>query len=357
MSNVIEFISQFASDTRHKQHLEPDTTLLIKKFLATQAPIVDDFTKVYPFVADDMSRIEFRAPNQLQRYNTGILLEKGLLDNILQSATVNVDDKESTIFKDFCNVVNPKKGLELLSFFLHGQRNKNLASLVPSNELFGAIRDYKPPIELSENAIASEIGLLISGLQFDNPDWEYQEIDCDYTKEDEKEKGFEDEEMDDDFIPEIEDPVAFTKEHEKALRNNPVMIAFKKDNKISHQYPSVKVAKQIILSNVYPLGSHLTPIMGRNQSIDTFKKHPITDDILSIVDHIDSETIKRILQTPQARLYIQACNVSNPSRQTVKDLLSTHYLQDQPRYLKRTSSHVNSEICDLILNCNVHNKM
>lgn len=353
MTDVVEFISQFATDTGHKQHLEPDTTLMIKKFLATQAPIVDDFKKVYPFVANDLNRIEFRAPNQLQRYNSGILLKKGQLDSICEKASVD-PNSHYPVFNDFCKKIDPPKGSELAMFFLHSQRNKNLEDLVPSNVMFTRIRNYTVPEGIPESLIVSEIGHLIAGLTFTNPEWEYSEIDCGYNKEsvnmeEEEEEEESDDEEDISFV--ISPEIPYTAEHEKELRNNPVMIAFKKDNKITHQYSAVKVAKQMLVSAVHPIGEHLNPLLGKRQKLNMLKSHPISDPILSIIDHMDVLTIEQILSTPQAQLYIRATtnDPSNVGRQTVKDLIMTHYLHDQPKYLKRTTEHLSTEICNLII--------
>ena len=53
-----ELLEKFASDTRHRDHeLEAGTEPLARKLLATQAPIVDNYARVYPFVAGDADRI------------------------------------------------------------------------------------------------------------------------------------------------------------------------------------------------------------------------------------------------------------------------------------------------------------
>jgi hypothetical protein len=364
----MEVISQFAADTKHKLHLESesDTVLLAKKFLATQAPIVP-YNMVYPYVSNDATRIEFRAPKQLQRYAEGIHLKPGLLSALLES-NVYVPGVYA-IVDDYCAAVRPPAGKELVTFFLHGQREKNLHELIASElggteldpMLYTRIRAYKPDEAMIEPEIAREIGFLICGLKF--PQIEFREVRVPVPvtpppPPPSEGEGVEQQEPDSDSKLPTGDAVEYTDAHERELRNNPVMQTFKRESKLSNQYPSIKAAKQIMLSIADKSmdQSHLQPLFGKKQTNAPYVTIAAELDwnaVKSIVNHFDAASIEKIRDTPTVATF-EATYKHNctDARALIKEVLQAHSPfagKAHERYLKKCQGRLDPQFIKAVV--------
>lgn len=372
----MKVVSEFATDTCHKETElnNVNTSVIIKKFLATQAPIAKWY-KVYPFVSDDISRIEFRAPNQLDRWANGVELPVGTLESILGKVS-NAPLFKYAVIKDYLDQVKPPVGRELHSLFLHGQQHKNLHDypFEQDPELHKRILQYKPDKSFSEKQLAREIGSFIKDLEF-KPEAESELIECGTCggkNKDEKDRSGEEEEEEDNYGKaherdrlNLKDHVQteWLAQHERELRGNPVMQAFKKENQLPTQFPSVKAAKQLILSSVSPQLNSLDreKILGKRQT--EIKGVPVntvdTSDwkhLLSVVDSFKPETIDAIVNTDQCKRFARLTKRRNYKNKTelVKALISEHspynlYGEYNKRYLSSYDNGLNPEIIQAII--------
>lgn len=367
---VLECASQFARDTKHKS-FEDDPVHALKKMLVTQSPVCD-WKTVYPFVANDMQRIEFRAPNQLQNYADHKYLQPGFLKAVLSAN--NELWRDHAVTQDFVEQVAPPAGSELVTFFLQGQKAKNMHQLLDvdvenaASSLADKICAYTPNPRLDSRECAREIGVLINSLSF--PFIVYQQLDlvnCSLHKGEEEEEEEEKKEVKSVYLQDSP-PVEWTAEHERDLRQNPVMQAFKKNTNLANQYPSQKVAKQILLSAVATpdtIYKTIAPILGKRQPIESVIAAKPGVDVFSeetwpklqkVVDSLSPESIDAIVDTKQAQDYYNLTKKMGhrDKRSFVKSLLNVHACVEaedtqRTRYLKRWPNGICHEIASSIV--------
>ena len=153
----------------------------------------------------------------------------------------------------------------------------------------------------------------------------------------------------------------WTTDHERSLRSNPVMQAFKKNTRLTSQFPSVKAAKQLILSVVATpdiMCTYVDPLLGKRQDKQTISKEiPLLEDkqnwdhILSIVDSFDTSNIDTMIDTDQARDYYTLSKFKGSKQEFIKSLINAHspFTDVKPRYLKRYPNGVCKEIVQQIV--------
>lgn len=359
----MDTIAKFARDTRHKEHELDNVQLISKKLLATQTPI-STCKDVYPYVSSDRSRIEFRCPGTLENYT----IEPGFLSQVLVQSSVDLS--KYAIVNDFVGKVQPETGKELVTFFLHGQRDNDLHAFIDADlgldqdaQLYTKIRNYTPDAALSKQEVTREIGALINALTIDIAKDEQLFIDCGMKESSEESEEEEKEEKESRLMLEDVESKEWTADHERALRENPVMRAFKKDVKLTTQFPAVKTSKQLILSVVASpvnIALYIHPLLGKRQN--TPKKNTTVDlgdeshwkQMLNIVDSFKQEAIDAIIDTEQAKSYGLLSKFTGTKHEFVKSLINAHspFTSDSKsmiRYLKRYPNGLSSEIVQQIV--------
>ena len=309
----------FPFETRHRSHqLETfeDQTLVTRKFLATQVPKFCDWRQIYPFVADDLSSIEFRAPGVLAEYANFREVEPKELRDLLQNAK---PPKDVSVFTDYCEKVKPPAGKEVLAFFLHGQIKKNLAKHVQESltedtaeqqRLTKAIKEYVP-----EAYNPQEVGLFVASLELHAP-----VIIEELAEEKETPKEEED-------VGEEEGLVLLATPKKKEWQEqehweNPILKAFKIEAGLATHFSSAKAAKQILVENcsTEPVGRHL---MGKFQSTvpdaDFVEEHYPP---FALVDTLENEAIEAIVKHSSAqRVYHALLEKPKDNREWVKTMI------------------------------------
>jgi len=354
----MDVITRFATDTRHKDHQLGNVQLIAKKLLATQVP-VSTFDAVYPFVCDDKSSIEFRAPNVMSQYD----IEPGFLSKILDQNSVDLS--KYAIVNDYIEKVKPEEGKELITFFLHGQRDNELHTFIEKDlgtdqdkQLYTRIRSYVPDPSMNQKEIAREIGFLINALEI--PLIKDETLFLSPNIEEALEEEEEEEEPRCNSISlEHAESTKWTTDHERSLRTNPVMQAFKKKTRLTNQFPSVKAAKQLILATVTTpdiMYRNVDPLLGKRQYKESISK-PILeekqewDHLLTIVDSFDTDAIDAMIDTIQARDFYTLTKFKGTKQEFIKALINAHspFTDTKPRYLKRYPNGLTEDIVKEII--------
>lgn len=298
----VQKMQTFPFETRHRNHqLETfeDQELVTRKFLATQVPKFCDWKQIYPFIADDLSSIEFRAPGVLQQFAEYREVEPKELRELLANAQ---KPDNVSVFTDYCQKVQPPKDKEVLAFFLHGQIKKNLAQHVQESlssdtaeqqRLIKAIRNYEPEEPLKADMIA-EVGAFVASLALQAPvimeevEEEQENVACEECDEDERLVVL--------MTPDKKEW------NETEHWENPILKAFKVDAGLATQFSSAKVAKQILLKNCTadaPIGRQL---MGKFQQIvPDADFHDAQYPPFALVDALDNDKVEAIVRHPSAQ--------------------------------------------------------
>jgi hypothetical protein len=316
----------FPYETRHRSHqLETfdDMDLVTRKFLATQIPKFLDWRQVYPFVSNDLTSVEFRAPGKLAQYANFKEIDPQELQALLSNAQ---KPKDVAVFEDYCQKVQPPLGKEVLAFFLHGQSAKNLAHhvetlLAPNDKdeqrrLIKAIKEYVPAEALRAD-MTEQVGLYVADMRLQAP--------VIVAQEDEEQEGEQSsvEDVDgEDSLVLLATPKKKAWQEEEHWEN-PVLKAFKAEAGLSTKFSSAKAAKQIVLkncSNGMPVGRHL---MGKFQT-----KVPCADYVeahyppFSLVDSLEDEAVEAIVKHPTAQhVYHALMHKPSDNREWIKSMI------------------------------------
>jgi hypothetical protein len=275
----------FAKDTRHREHQLDEVPL---KLVCTQLPSFIDYRHVYPFIADDLNAINFRAPGVLDSYANVRHISPKLLEELLSSPENLKVAQKVPLFNDFVEKVQPPKGKEIVTFFAH---RKNLLDHVESittdfderKRLFKAISGYQIPKNTDMRQAAISIGHMLNEFKIGEHTPE-EVIEAEPVKE-----PVEDEV--EEFNLTINDPVPLVDEE---YWENPVLKAFKIDAGLSTRFSTDKTVKQILVRACAPnmvdkleLGKHQKEVP---QVESTFEHFPV-----SYIDHLPTETISSML--------------------------------------------------------------
>ena len=103
--------------------------------------------------------------------------------------------------------------------------------------------------------------------------------------------------------------------------------------------------------------------MGKKQTIQNFKTETLTpqnwNEISSIIDYMDNDTINTILDSEHVKLYNKCCrhNITN-GRELIKDVFSVHAGTStndySSRYLKRASKEISESVINAIVNAKIN---
>lgn len=284
----MQTISLFAKDVGNRRPIigKHEETKIVKQFLCTLVPQVS-FQKVFAHVAPgQLSRIEFRAPNQLKKWQECKELTPKDLSVILKDSDPKHVFKSTIVGKHFIETTEPPYEKELVAFFIAGQADKNMHVLIDAElshdettDMFGTLKAYNiRDCGLSDVEIHEELGTIINALVFPFLDAETITI-LDQDKE-------EDEDVEERKVKEVKERSVepkfkaqdhnqeWTAQHERELRSNPIIMAFKKENGLSTQFPSLKAAKQLVASTVTTCPNVPAEILGKRQT----KITPLTVD-------------------------------------------------------------------------------
>jgi hypothetical protein len=313
----------FARDTRHRDHHDLDQ--IARKFICTQVPTFLDFTEVYQFVSDDLNSVNFRAPNVLQNYATLKHMPPQLLSELLSDVKY---PKNVAVLNDYVDKVKPPAGKEVLSFFMHGQRKKNLHEHVDAlvedpderKRLYTAIQRYEVPKHLDRNEMTKAIGNFIC------------EMPIGATAREEEQK--EEKEREEEEVPEEDVDLKLSDTPPKTLVEeehweNPVLKAFKIDAGLSTRFSAEKTMKQILVASCAPGFTRVEGILGKFQaSIPTIDTQSHTIDTFPVhhLDHLSVEAIRSIVSTQQAReLYAGLLVKPATALELAKTLILIHH--------------------------------
>ena len=347
-------MNTFPFETRHRDHQMvtfEDTNHIALKFLTTQLPKFMDWERVYPFIANDLEAIKFRAPGILADFANFREVSPEELQSLLESAK----ETKIPIINDYCEKVKPPKGKEVLAFFIHGQCKKNLASHVEAltddvkerQRLIKAIREYVPPEPLREG-MTSNVGLFLSNLKVNAPIIIQEEE----AEEDEEEEEEEDNVGDDLVILSTPDAKEWKEEEHW---ENPILAAFKADAGLSTQFSCSKAAKQILVKNCGSSSSvNDRSIMGKFQSeIPAADFHEEHYPPFHLVDSLPSETVEEIIKHPSAqRAYHSLLHKPKDNREWIKAMIrvASNVPMETHRRFDLTGTKLDADIIEKIKN-------
>lgn len=312
MDHVVrQTLEEFATTTRHRDYeLEEQLELVARKFLATQAPIVDSFTLVYPHVSSDLERLAFRSesggkphdwsitkPIPLAVYQYLIPTDENSLAvrKMLRNCKGAYMDFRTHLEQLPINVNVEKYGPQL--FFMHGARNKNLQQLL--SEMYGNsltprdvesvyqhMRKYEISNQDAAHHVANDIGTMINNLQLDHLEQlgQLHTIGKETKDQHRRHPRFRAETNENEkevstlvFAPdhmEVE-----SQKHIERLQSNPVLQTYKASASLPYHFASSKAVSQLMVSLLVPSTSDASriaePVMGKRQrdlpSMDTSK--------------------------------------------------------------------------------------
>lgn len=326
---------QFPKDTRHKTHqllTEDDQQHVNRKFLCTQLPKYISWELVYPFISNDLSSIEFRAPGTMNRYANYVHIgseDFTFLDSPenLQLAQQYIPD----VLNHFLEYVQPPTGSELHAFFTQAQQNKNIWEHINEmtdnkeerNRIYKAIHTYQGPPKIMVNT--EKMGEFLN------------KIECGLDKRKEKKKK-EQEPIKDVLVIVKEKPKKDYKhvdslewtqqENEVPSWRNAVLNAFKVANHLPTHFPSQKVIKQLLFSKYVPQ-EKLKHLMGKYQTgiNNEIKEGTNIEELLNIVDYYPQEVIAQIMEQPLAQKFYRMNQPEN-TRECVKQMIAKGELDE-----------------------------
>ena len=335
----------FIKDTRHRDHHDPE--LIARKFLCTQVPTFLDYEHVFPFVSDDLNSINFRAPNVLATYSG----QKHIVPQLLSELLSGIQPPSNiAVFDDYVKVINPPKGKEALSFFLHGQRKKNLHEHVDAlvedpaerKRIYTAIQKYAVPAGLDRKEMTKAVGNYLADMPIGRPIEKEEE-------EDQRDEPAARDEYDEQFPIALAhtDPKVF---HDEDHWENPVLKAFKIEAGLSTRFSSEKAIKQILLASCAPPDCAVdSNILGKYQTalprIDT-TSHTVDSFPIHYLDHVPSETIARMVATPQAQNLYHGLLVKPAN---TRELIKTLLLHNHPtlgKFIQVSKHYQKPEVLD-----------
>lgn len=328
-------MDEFARNTKHRSRqleTDEDMSLIVKKFLCTQVPTFVDYKTIYPFVANDLESINFRAPGVLSDYCNQRSIDPILLQNILNNSEENLANaNKMPIFNDYVERVGPPKGKEILAFFLHGQRKKNLESHInvmvddfdERSRLYNEINNYSVPEHLNQRDIIQSLGSFMDEFKSNIYVSLEEKIE---SKAKENEKDY-DEEVHAKKI-QLSTPTQL-EWNEQDHWENPVLKAFKIDAGLSTKFSCEKAYKQLLVSSCAP--NHIELVSHLKGKYQNNIPRVNADIPIEYVDYISSDNIESIVQSEEAQNIYHGLTVKpKDNRELVKSLL----LMNHPESVK-----------------------
>ena len=348
----------FIQDTKHKPHqLETDEDVIhvARKFLATQIPKFVKVTQVYPRVSDDMTSIEFRAPGVLEATANQRVIDPIELESLV-SHPDNLSLAKECIpnFAEYVQWVRPPVGKEVVSYFWHGQKGKDLQS--HANDCTNRVNSYTLDGKYKPADIALGLGEFIRSMTIGNPQKRTVEPIEHHSQ---KHKEQEADEYDEEYRRDVDLPIGpGSALNETDHWENPVLKAFKINADLSTRFSAEKTVKQYWIASCAPHAvDRATHLRGKHQEhipVDceqcNFEHFP-----LSNVDHLPEQTIRAIVSTPEAQNLYHALLVKpKDGRELTKSLLLSFHptLGQLVRVSKnyKAPDHMPDAIVDRLIN-------
>jgi hypothetical protein len=335
-------LTKFVTDTRHRDHELEDVAQIARKFLAIQSPVVDTYLTVYPFIGDDLSRLEYRAspggkPSDWNQAHVPLAVWEHLIPAQETAAF------ETSVFKDFKNHLQksplPVGQDATRLFFMQSAKGKNLRSLIDemypqfterqSEALHQHLVAYQPHEHLPQSKIVQDVASIIINMPLPSLEGLFLVADTPEVVA-QQEKPVEDEMV---FAP--SHPVhKDSQKHLDKLASNPVLLQYKAENKQAPHFPIDKSVKQMLVALLVKdvkrqqeLGVN---IMGARQvKIGTlFKRllHLLISHLIFLVMHSVTQVADDLTANPQARDFYATLTSAMPL-DTVQGLCKEEFVQ------------------------------
>lgn len=283
-----EELSRFAQSIRERpRYLETkaDIDELRRKLLVSQLRNVD---AVYPWVADDLKTIEFRAPGVMRAFRAS----PAYLQQVYEQAQANHDNQ--SVLDDFVERVHPPKGQELFTYLSSLAKNTDsithifngVEDVEERKRLIKAVQDYSTdhPDQLRQ------VGELMRSLEWPERD-DMVELNDPIQQEEEEEPV----ESKQPTIAkpirtlEISDPI--DEDLEEKWKNSENLKKYKLHNQIGGLFPTKKVVVQRILNK------HNAPVsptlLGKHQ--DGVEDHDYDSTYHEVCSVLPSDAIQKVI--------------------------------------------------------------
>lgn len=288
MEATRQVLQSFAQGTCHREYELENVGQIARKFLAIQAPIVDDWKTVYPYVCNDLARVTFRSlanqspdhwnaekavPLEVYRYlaPTESVLKRGA-PHAYTDYTRHLDQLPIGQL--------PKEDYPTL-FLMHGARKKNLRALL--GEMYPERSDreletlnlhicnYRTHQHDTPLHLASEIGTVLANMPMPQID-EFGQVylistadaEPNYSATPTVTKGV----VGDVILAPSTSTVASEK-HMERLSHNPILAEYRKNAGIASHFSTEKQMKQVLASLLDPdatIGNVNASIVGKRQT-------------------------------------------------------------------------------------------
>lgn len=285
-------MQSFVDDARYRIRDTDDEKAVVLKFLCTQLPHWD---LVYPYIADDLESVQFRAPGVLNNYARYKQIEPKVLDELIRPI-------ESPLIDHFAETVNfPLPEKKAYGFFLVGQKNKNLEQhlehLLPGDEhfaerkrLFKAIQGFDLPSDTNViEQLADTVRMVSSDILIQD------------TIEESEPVKVEKEEVINRKITLPDAPAPCD------LSDNPSIVQFKQLAGLASHFPTIKVVNQILAKSIHAdelvesqLGKFQTEIPNLQ-----------VEDLKELVKVYPSEKLQSAIDTPEMEEFYHSLRESD----------------------------------------------
>lgn len=362
-------LQEFAYSTGHRDYEvdEPrHVALLARKFLATQAPIVDDFKRVYPYVSDDLERLEFRAKANRTPTDWSRSVRVGLpvYQYLCSEATL-----PKGVYSHFAAHLGPQHEKDApLLFFMHGARNKNLDALLSElyegkmserqiQALYHHIRDYRVPEQEDAHQVAREVGTAIATMALPRIEQLGEVfITADLDEETEKEV-----QVATQAAPMKLATTTPTK-HELRLQDNPILKEYRHRAGLPLHFSPDKVLRQIVVSCLVAPEHQVrvaTSVMGkRQQQLATVDASAMdAQDWQHLLDVATSELDREVtMANEQVRAFYDALRKCMPRKELqamthadlVQHLISAYIPNHHQRIWPTTTKQVSAALRNFV---------
>ena len=303
----------FGLDIGERLHLiesQEEADDVTRKFLCTQLP---NWRLHYPFVASDLSSIDYRRPGVMDNYAQFKDISPELLERL-----VSHPDNAALVPAGFLEQVNPPAGKEMYAFFVMGQRHK--ANYKDHLERLGADAAMRKRIE-KYDAANEAIGKMVAQMRVGSTNFVCECLDppevqtSDTTNN--RESFLTDADTYDASVEVIDEPI--DRPSERELWENPVLKAFKADAQLSTSYSNHNAINQYLASRFAP---HICAQLPKARHQTEIPLGKPDDGWERLLDALEPGKLREVTQTRQAQQYYR--NVKDKpttNRQWVAGLL------------------------------------
>lgn len=380
MKVVEDAVAKFAQDTRHRdRHLQQDKQIhaLIRKLLVTQVGHMASWKQVYPFVANDMEAIEFRAPGSLELYSQR---DHHLPIEFFQALFKDTTNVENSLLDEFQSKTQcPIEDRLVLYFMGPHAKAETLEKLYKGDEFLRKRRELAKSIESfqselvetgNENELIIQLGTLINDIELPT------EIYIVAIEENSKNKN--NSVAKDVTTPsgEKEEPLKVVnfkteqpKDHEEWQKDvNPILREYRKQQQVGAFFPVHHLARQCLILAAAPHATHqLQEHLGKRQYVEKLalprQMAPNTNEwqtVLGFVDTLPTETVQKLVHTNQVQDYVRMALPSSAqtlsAQQILKDVIhfyatpkTAENMTKRERSFQKRHPILNNEIVQTIL--------